>query len=103
LDESAFFGKKDYDVMIKCFAYTSKENENDRNFDLKVITQYSQHLSIDYLKVAEIEEDEDEENEDKEKDSESQSSEGFSSQSESDEYDENKRKKHVFKMQPIPM
>ena len=74
LTESEFFGKKDYDVMIKSFAYTNKENENDRNFDLKVITQYSQHLSIDYLKVAEIEEDEDEEEEDEEKENSDSSS-----------------------------
>jgi len=60
--------------MIKSFAYTNKENENDRNFDLKVITQYSQHLSIDYLKVAEIEEDEDEEEEDEEKENSESSS-----------------------------
>jgi hypothetical protein len=36
--ENDYFGKKDYDVMISNFAYTNKENENDRNFDLKVIT-----------------------------------------------------------------
>jgi len=35
--------------MIRNYAYTNKENENDRNYDLKVITQYHSHFSIDVL------------------------------------------------------
>ena len=40
--------------MIKNFAFTNKENETDRNFDLKVITQYFEHFSIDLLKKADV-------------------------------------------------
>ena len=41
--------------MIRLYAYTNKENENDRNYDLKVITQYHSHLSIDVLKFKDAE------------------------------------------------
>jgi hypothetical protein len=45
--------------MIKLFAYTNKENENDRNYDLKVITQYHSHFSIDILKIKDKDQAED--------------------------------------------
>ena len=49
-NQKDFFGKKEYDIMIKNYAYCTKENANDKNFDLKVVTQYPTHLKQTLLK-----------------------------------------------------
>jgi hypothetical protein len=36
--EKEYFGKKDYDVMVRNYAYTNKENEEDVDFDIKMVT-----------------------------------------------------------------
>ena len=37
-DEKDYFGKMDYDVMIRNYAYTDKEDEKDMNFNVKMVT-----------------------------------------------------------------
>lgn len=36
--------------MIRNYAYTDKEDEQDMNFNVKMVTQYYSHYSIDVLK-----------------------------------------------------
>ena len=37
-EEKDYFGKRDYDVMVRNYAYTDKDNEVDIDFDIKMMT-----------------------------------------------------------------